>query len=124
MDQPTSAPQQPPIPPPAFQPPPGYLPPPPGAAGQVPPPYLPTATVGAGIGLMSQFSGDALWSIGLGLVSIVVPFFANRVFYFLPLIGIFYGIRAIMRGRLIGGIVGTALSVIGGIITILALVGG
>jgi len=90
----------------------------------VPPPYLPTATVGAGIGLMSQFSGDALWSIGLGLVSIVVPFFANRVFYFLPLIGIFYGIRAIMRGRLIGGIVGTALSVIGGIITILALVGG
>ena len=122
MDQPPSAPQPP--PPPAFQPPPGYLPPPPGAAGQVPPPYLPTAAAGDGIGLMSQFSGDALWSIGLGLVSIVVPFFANRVFYFLPLVGIFYGIRAIMRGRMIGGIVGTALSVIGGLITILTLMGG
>jgi hypothetical protein len=93
-------------------------------AGQVPPPYLPVAAAGAGISLMSQFSGDALWSIGLGLVSIVVPVLLGRVFYFLALIGIYYGIRAIRRGRVIGGIVGIVLCVIGGLITILSLVGG
>jgi hypothetical protein len=87
-----------------------------------PPPYLPTAAVGAGIGLMSQFTGDALWSIGLGLVSIVVPFVFNRIFFFLPLIGLYYGIRAITRGRMIGGIVGIVVNVIGGLITILGLI--
>jgi hypothetical protein len=73
---------------------------------------------------MSQFSGNAMWSIGVGLVSILVPFIFNRVFFFLPLIGLFYGIRAMMRGRLIGGTVGLVLNVIGGIITLLALFGG
>jgi hypothetical protein len=85
---------------------------------------MPVAAAGAGVGLMSQFSGDALWSIGLGLVSIVVPFFLGRVFYFLPLIGIFYGIRAVTRGRMIGGIVGIVLSVIGGIVSLIGLFGG
>jgi hypothetical protein len=97
---------------------------PPGPPGQVPPPYMPLAAAGAGLGLISQFRGDALWSIGLGLVSIVVPFAFNRVFFFLPLIGLFSGIRAIRRGRMIGGIVGLVLNAIGGIITIIALVGG
>ena len=108
--------------PPGFQPPPGYLPPLQAAPGQVPPPYFPVAADGAGFSLMSQFSGDALWSIGLGLVSIVVPIFMGRVFYFLALLGIFYGIRAIRRGRLIGGGVGIFLCAIGGFITILNLV--
>jgi hypothetical protein len=71
---------------------------------------------------MSQFTGDALWSIGLGLVSIVVPFVFNRIFFFLPLIGLYYGIRAITRGRMIGGIVGIVVNVIGGLITILGLI--
>lgn len=73
---------------------------------------------------MSQFSGDALWSIGLALVSIVIPFFFNRVFFFLPLIGLYYGIRAITRGRMIGGIVGIVLNVIGGLITVFLLRAG
>jgi hypothetical protein len=90
----------------------------------VPPPYLPMAAAGAGISLASQFSGDALWSIGLGLVSIVVPFFLGHVFYFLPLIGIYYGIRAIRRGKTAGGIVGVVLSVIGGIVSLIGLFGG
>jgi hypothetical protein len=77
-----------------------------------------------GISLMSQFTGDALWSIGLGLVSIVVPFVLNRVFFFLPLIGLFYAVRAIRRGRVIGGVVGIVLNVIGGIITLIGLFGG
>ena len=116
-----------PPPPPPFQPPPGYAPPPvvpPGSPGQVPPPYLPTAAAGAGLGLASQFSGDALWSVGFGLASTILPFVLNYVFFFLPLLGIFYGIRAIMRGRMIGGIVGIVLNVIGGIITLLSLFGG
>ena len=70
---------------------------------------------------MSQFSGDALWSIGFGLASTIVPFVLGRVFFFLPLLGLFYGVRAIMRGRVIGGIVGIVLNAIGGIITLIAL---
>src|ERR1700693_2535869 len=137
-DQPPGFPPPPPgfpPPPPPFQPPsqppspsslqtPTSMYPQPGAPGQVPPPYLPTATVGAGINVMSQFGGDAAWSCGLGLVSILVPFFLGRIFYFMPLLGIFYGVRAITRGRMIGGIVGIVLSVIGGLITLLALLGG
>ena len=92
--------------------------------GQAQPPILPAAIGVGGLGMMSQFRGDALWSIGLGVVSIVVPFVLNRVFFFLPLIGLFYGIRAIRRGRVIGGIVGIVVNVIGGIITLIGLFGG
>jgi hypothetical protein len=109
--------------PPSYQPPPAPFPPQ-GAPGQFPPPYLPVVAAGAGIGLMSQFSGDALWSTGLGLVSIIVPFFLNRVFFFLPLIGLYYGIRAIRRGRVIGGIVGIVLCCIGGLVTLIGLFAG
>jgi hypothetical protein len=93
-------------------------------AGSMPPPVYPMQgqQMGAqGAGLMAQFTGDALWSIGLGLVSTIVPFFLGRVFYFLPLIGIYYGIRAIRGGKVIGGAVGIALSVIGGAISAIAL---
>jgi len=89
--------------------------------GQVPPGYVPVAAAGTGLALMSQFRGDALWSIGFGLASTIVPFVLNYVFFFLPLIGLFYGIRAVMRGRMIGGIVEIVLNVIGGAITALAL---
>jgi hypothetical protein len=82
------------------------------------------AAAGAGINVVSQFGGDAALACGLGLVSILVPFFLGRIFYFMPLLGIFYGVRAITRGRMIGGIVGIVLSVIGGLITLLALMAG
>jgi hypothetical protein len=71
--------------------------------------------------LMSQFTGDAFWSVGVGVVSVVVPFVFNRVFFFLPLIGLFYGIRAIRRGRVVGGIVGVVLNVIAGLIAAVSL---
>jgi len=77
----------------------------------------------AGVGLLSQFSGPAAWACGVGLVTIVVPFFFNRVFFFLPIIALIYGIRAIQRGKLIGGIVGMVLSAIGGVITLFGLFG-
>ena len=129
-------------PPPPFQPPPGYspLPPPPssappggippaGYAGpQIPPSYVPAAVVGAatGAGLMSQFGGAAAWSIGLGIVSIVVPFVSTFYFPIMPIIGGLNGVRAIQRGRIVGGIVGLVLNAIGGIVALIAsrLIGG
>jgi hypothetical protein len=127
-------------PPPPFQPPPGYLPPPadipppgyslqappPGYTGQVPPPYMPVAAVGASGALMSQFGGAALWSIGLGIVSIVVPFVSNFYFPIMPIIGALNGVRAIQRGRVIGGIVGLVLNGIGGIVALIfsGVIGG
>jgi hypothetical protein len=91
-------------------------------AGQVPPPIVPMApTSSGGVNLMYQFSGIAAWSVVLGIVAIAVPFLFNRVFYVLPIVGLLAGIRAIMRGRMIGGITGIVLNVIGGLIEILAL---
>lgn len=91
----------------------------------VPPPIVPMApATGGGVNLIYQFSGVAGWSVLLGVAAIGVPFLFNRVFFFLPIIGLIAGIRAIMRGRMIGGITGIVLNVIGGIITILALVAG
>lgn len=60
----------------------------------------------------------------LGVVTIVVPFVFNRVFFFLPIIGLLAGIQALRTRKVIGGIVAIVLNVIGGIITILGLVGG
>lgn len=70
--------------------------------------------------MLFQFTGPALWSIIAGIVSIVVPFFTNFYLPVLPLIGLFYGVQAIRRGRPIGGIVGIVLCVIGGIVALLA----
>jgi hypothetical protein len=96
--------------------------PPPAPAWQSP--YVPAAAgVGMGVGLMSQFSGVALSSCVLGVVTVLVPLFFGYVFYILPIAGILAGARAIMRGKVIGGSVGIGLNVIGGLITIIALRG-
>ena len=125
----------PPAEPPAYQPPPpgpppaSYQPPPPvygsPVMGQVPPPIVPMAPpAGGGVSFLYQFSGAAGWSVLLGVVSIVVPFVFNRVFFVLPLIGLVSAVRAIQRGRVIGGVTGIVLNVIGGIITLIGLFGG
>jgi succinate-acetate transporter protein len=76
-------------------------------------------------GFISQFRGNAGWACLLGIVTIVVPFVFNRVFFFLPIIGVILAILAITRNKqMIGGIVGIVLNVIGGIITVLGLTGG
>jgi hypothetical protein len=87
---------------------------------------MPVAAVGAGGAFMSQFGGAAAWSIGLGVVSIVVPFFANFYFPIMPIIGGLNGVRAIQRGRVMGGIVGLVLNGIGGLVALFAsgLIGG
>jgi hypothetical protein len=86
----------------------------------------PTASVGAGwgaAGILSQFGGSAAWACGVGLVTIIVPFAFGRVFFFLPIVGVLSGFRAIQRGQLIGGITGIVLSAIGGVITLIGLFG-
>jgi hypothetical protein len=70
---------------------------------------------------MYQFSGAAAWGILLGLATIIVPFVFNRVFFFIPIIGLIVGVQAIRGGRLIGGIVAIVLNLIGGVITLIAL---
>lgn len=81
---------------------------------------------GGGISLMQQFGGAAAWSIGLGLVGIIVPFVVNFYFPLLPIIGIIQAVRAIQRGRLIGGIVGIVVNLLAGVVALFAsgLIGG
>ena len=76
--------------------------------------------------LMQQFGGPAAWSIGLGVVGIVVPLFFSFYFPLLPIFGFISGIRAIMRGRLIGGIVGIVVNALAGLVALVAsgLIGG
>ena len=104
----------------------GNLPPaPPGMPGATPPPVYPMpgqAPIGPqGMNMMAQFTGPAMWSIILGLASILVPIFFNYVFFLLPIIGLLGGIQAIRTGRMIGGIAGIVLNLIGGAITFFAL---
>ena len=80
---------------------------------------MPVAAVGASGALMSQFGGAAAWSIGLGIVSIVAPFVINFYFPIMPIIGGLNGIRAIQRGRVIGGILGLVLNAIGGLVALI-----
>ena len=75
-------------------------------------------------GLLSQFTGNALYGILVGLATIIVPLLFQRVFFFLPIIGLIIAIYAIFRKQVIGGVIGVVLNVIGGILTIIGLTGG
>jgi hypothetical protein len=115
-------------PPPPQSPAPGvpnYPPPPPGQYLQqpgIPPAIVPQGASAAGI--ISQFTGNAGWSLLLGVVTIAVPLLLNRVFFFLPIVGFVAAIMAIRRGQLIGGIVGLVLNAIGGLLTVAGLMNG
>ncbi|HSS60844.1 MAG TPA: hypothetical protein VLK30_05250 [Candidatus Limnocylindrales bacterium] len=124
------------IPPPVYQPPPGsavptYQPPPMAQppvgypqTWQQQPWQPPQAGIGAGAataGVLSQFTGSALWACIIGLITIIVPFAFGRVFFFLPIIGVITGVRAVQQGKLIGGLVGIVLSAIGGVLTLIGL---
>lgn len=127
------------IPPPAYQPAPSPLPnyqPPPMAQPPVGYPQQfqaqpwqqfapPQPGVGAGwgtVGILSQFSGAALWGIIVGLATVIAPIFFGYVFFFLPIVGVLAGLRAIRAGKAIGGAVAIVLSAIGGILTVIDLV--
>ena len=149
-DTPLAYPPPPPpnVPPPTFQgqvwPSPVYQPPPgspgfaaptapdyiqPWQSGQLPQPPPVAAPIGVlgGLGYIAyQFGGPAAASIIAGVASIVLPFIAGRYFIVLPIAGLISGARAIQRGRAIGGIVGITVSVLGGIVSLIAsgLLGG
>ena len=74
----------------------------------------------AGGGILQQFGGAAAWSIGFGLVGIVVPIVSTFYFPLLPIFGFINGIRAVQRGRLIGGIVGMAVNAVAGLVSLVA----
>jgi hypothetical protein len=90
------------------------------------PPAYPGSRVATTAGVLGQFGGAAAWSIGCGLVSIVVPLVSTFYFPLLPIIGIVNGFRAIQRGRMIGGIIGIAINIVGGLVSLLSsgLLGG
>jgi hypothetical protein len=90
-----------------------------------PPPVLPTSVAPVGTaGILYQFTGSAGWACLMGVICIAVPFVFNRVFFFLPIIGLILAIQAIVRSKkMIGGIVAIVLNVIGGIITLIGLFG-
>lgn len=84
---------------------------------------LPRAMVGPAVtggGLLWQFSGPALWPMGMGLVAIVVPIFTSFYFPILTIFGAIGGWRAIQRGRLFGGIAAIVLNILGGLMSLLA----
>jgi len=75
---------------------------------------------GGGISLMQQFGGAAAWSIGLGIVGIIVPIVSTFYFPLLPIVGFINGVRAIQRGRMIGGIVGIVVNALAGLVALIA----
>lgn len=81
---------------------------------------VPAVAVGTTSALMFQFGGPAAWSIAFGLVAIVTPFMSSFYFKFVPAVGIISAIRALMRGRLIGGGIGLALNVIAAVVNLMA----
>jgi len=89
--------------------------------------YMPQGigpTMGSGIG--AQIVG-ARSSIIVGVIGIIVPIVwaivsTNSTFYFyiLPIFGLIYGVRAMGRGFVIGGIIGVVLNVFAGVINLTA----
>ena len=84
----------------------------------------PFPTAGAAAGgtgaLLYQLGGPAAWSIGFGLVSIIVPFVTDYYFPILPIAGLISAVRAFSRGRVIGGVIGIAVNIVGGLVSLMA----
>ncbi|HYW25090.1 MAG TPA: hypothetical protein VE953_13065 [Terriglobales bacterium] len=87
-----------------------------------PSPLAPTSTAlaaPAALGLAYQFSGDAMWSIIFGVASIGVPLFTPIYFPILPIFGIWRGVLAVRRRRVLGGVIGLVVSAIGCLFSLL-----
>jgi hypothetical protein len=91
-----------------------------GSPGYIPPPIAPASGLAMAGGLAYQFRGRALYSIIAGLVSIGVPLFTTFYFPILPVFGILYAVQAFRRGQALGGGIGLALSILGGIMSLIS----
>ncbi len=82
---------------------------------------------GAGLGIGAQIV-VARSSIIVGVIGILVPVVFSIVsgggsafyFYVLPIFGLIYGVRAMMRGAVIGGGIGVALNVVAGLVSLVS----
>lgn len=84
-------------------------------------PMNPGALVFGGVGALGyQFGGNAAYSIVVGVLGIALPFMAGYYFRVLPIFGIITGVRAMTRGRVLGGAVGVGVNVLAGIVSLFA----
>lgn len=89
--------------------------------GQTQPPINPGAVVFGGVGALGyQFGGNAAYSIVVGVLGIALPFVAGYYFRVLPIFGIITGVRAMTRGRVLGGAIGVGVNVLAGIVSLFA----
>jgi len=91
------------------------------AAAAVPPPYgaaVRPAPNRSRLGF--QFGGSAAWSIGWGLLAIIVPLVSPQHTYFviLPLFGLWRAWTAFRYGRVGGAALGFGLNVVAGLISL------
>jgi hypothetical protein len=85
------------------------------------PAYAPAVAAASNrAGLGWQFGGSAAWSIGWGLLAIVVPLASPQHTYFviLPLFGLWRAFSAFRVGRTAGAVVGFALNAVAGLISL------
>jgi len=94
------------------------------ALSPCPQPINPGAVAfGSAGAILYQFGGPALGSVIAGAVTVGVPLMLNRYYIILPVVGLLSGLRAVTRGRLLGGLVGIGLNVLGGIFTLVGMFG-
>jgi hypothetical protein len=98
------------------------------APPQAPPGYLPPAITqrSGGFPIGTQLR-VAAWPIGIGAAGILLPIISGALlggnvyyFYVLPIFGVIYSVRLLIRGVLIGGIVGVVLNVVAGLASLTA----
>lgn len=70
--------------------------------------------------LAHQFGGDALASIVLGVISVLVPILTPIYFPILPIFGLWRGVLAVRGGRVAGGVIGLAVSADGCLMSLVA----
>jgi hypothetical protein len=75
-------------------------------------------------GRLWQFGGWAGASVICGLLSIVVPIDTTFTFPLFTIAGLIMGVHSIWQGRVAGGTVGVALSLLGGLVSLFASFGG
>jgi hypothetical protein len=75
-------------------------------------------------GLGYQFGGSAMWSIIFGGASVIVPFITigGQGIYFpiLPIFGLWRAALALRAGRMLGGVIGLIVNVLGCLVSLLA----